>query len=72
MLCPDRLPKPGETLGSSTANSGRVLPGGKGANQAVAVAQALKGQSGFEVHWAGRYGNDAHAGTLPSVMSLWL
>jgi len=71
----DRLPRPGETMSTNRADSGHVLPGGKGANQAVAVANSAKrsgaseGESqGLEVHWAGRFGNDAHAGMLRDVL----
>ena len=46
-----RLPQPGETL---IGQSFETLPGGKGANQAVAVAQL-----GIDTHMIGRVGNDA-------------
>ncbi len=56
-----RLPKPGETV------SGRVLdyiPGGKGANQAVAAARL-----GATVTMCGRLGDDAFATTLRESLS---
>jgi ribokinase len=46
-----RLPQPGETL---TGTTFRTLPGGKGANQAVAVARL-----GGRAHMVGRVGADA-------------
>jgi ribokinase len=71
----DRLPRVGETMSSSKPDSGHVMPGGKGANQAVAVAKSLRrGKSGgggeeeFEVHWAGRFGNDSHQSMLREVL----
>ncbi|MCG8652182.1 MAG: ribokinase [Pirellulales bacterium] len=51
-----RLPAPGETI---LAQSSTQIPGGKGANQAVAAARA-----GAEVTMIGRVGDDAFAGKL--------
>ena len=51
-----RLPQPGETLIGQTFET---IPGGKGANQAVAVAQL-----GIATHMLGRVGNDAFGTTL--------
>ena len=64
----DRLPLPGETLSTNQPDSGRVLPGGKGANQAVAVRKALGSSPAFTTQWLGRYGDDAHASMLRSVL----
>lgn len=47
-----RLPRPGETLSGGAL---RHCPGGKGANQAVAVARA-----GVQVHLVGACGRDAY------------
>lgn len=51
-----RLPAPGETL---SATRWETIPGGKGANQAVAAARM-----GARVSMIGRVGNDDHGGTL--------
>ncbi|PRQ12328.1 ribokinase [Corynebacterium sp. 13CS0277] len=55
-----RHPKPGETL---LGTGGRVLPGGKGANQAVAARQ-----QGAEVIFIGAVGDDANATEALSLM----
>lgn len=52
-----RLPVPGETLLGT--GSLRLVPGGKGANQAVAMARL-----GASVSMAGRVGRDPHGTTL--------
>ncbi|APT84545.1 ribokinase [Corynebacterium aquilae] len=57
----DRHPKPGETL---LGSGGRVLPGGKGANQAVAARL-----QGAEVFFVGAVGNDANASEALSIMT---
>ncbi|GAA1885616.1 ribokinase [Paeniglutamicibacter psychrophenolicus] len=49
----DRLPGPGETV---LADSYRLTPGGKGANQALAAALA-----GARTEFIGAVGNDSHA-----------
>ncbi len=51
-----RLPSPGETL---TGHAFETIPGGKGANQAVAVARL-----GVPVQMVGRVGNDTFGQTL--------
>lgn len=52
----ERLPRPGETI---IARSSQEVPGGKGANQAVAAARI-----GAEVAMIARVGNDAFASRL--------
>ena len=52
----ERVPSPGENLIGTHYS---YIPGGKGANQAVAAARA-----GARVALAGRVGSDAHGGTL--------
>ncbi|HBE68453.1 MAG TPA: ribokinase [Planctomycetaceae bacterium] len=56
-----RLPMPGETL---TGESFAEIPGGKGANQAVAAQRA-----GGQVAMIGRLGNDGFANTLLENLS---
>lgn len=72
----DRLPKAGETLTSSNPKSGRMIPGGKGANQAVAMARLSKGRDGIAsqseavvpVKFACQFGNDQHAKALVQAL----
>ncbi|MCC9601342.1 ribokinase [Stieleria sp. JC731] len=52
----ENLPRPGETI---SANHFSEIPGGKGANQAVAAARA-----GADVHLIGRVGDDGFGKTL--------
>jgi len=56
-----RLPLAGETL---MGGGGVVLPGGKGANQAVAA-----GKLGGQVKFVGVFGNDVHAPMLKDTMA---
>lgn len=51
-----RLPQPGETI---IGKKFQTIPGGKGANQAVAAAQL-----GVETHMIGRVGNDVFGNSL--------
>ncbi|MBL8099280.1 MAG: ribokinase [Anaerolineales bacterium] len=51
-----RFPKPGETISGEDL---QIIPGGKGANQAVAVAR-----QGVSVSMVGRVGNDSFASFL--------
>lgn len=57
----DRLPVPGETL---KGGGGQVLPGGKGANQAVAASRL-----GAPVKFCGVFGSDSFGTMLRSTMT---
>lgn len=57
----DRLPAPGETV---LGEAGAPLPGGKGANQAIAAAR-----DGACVRFAGCVGADAHGALLRSTLA---
>lgn len=62
-----RFPKKGETLGARSADTGIMVPGGKGANQAVAAARLSVG-SGRKAEFVCQFGNDSHAGKLEQVL----
>ena len=57
----ERLPEAGETLAST---SFAMVPGGKGANQAVAAARL-----GAEVRFVGAVGEDAHGDALVAALA---
>jgi len=59
----DRLPKRGETIAARSDKTGFMVPGGKGANQATAVAKASSPKSSF-AQLATVFGNDGHARAL--------
>ena len=61
----DRMPTAGETTLSSDPQA-RVIPGGKGANQAVAAAR-LAGAS-QPVQFVCQLGNDGHAAMLEAAL----
>eukprot|EP00434_Breviolum_minutum_P033559 symbB.v1.2.029696.t1/scaffold3274.1/size59892/4 len=61
-----RFPKKGETLGTRSPDTGIMVPGGKGANQAVAAAR-LSG-SGRKAEFVCQFGNDSHANKLQQVL----
>ena len=61
----DRMPTAGETTLSSDPQA-RVIPGGKGANQAVATAR-LAGAS-QPVQFVCQLGNDGHAAMLEAAL----
>lgn len=63
----DRLPRRGETLGARKPDTGYMVPGGKGANQAVATARLSAG-TGRRAQFVCQLGNDSHAGTLEKVL----
>jgi ribokinase len=56
-----RFPKQGETLGARSDSTGYMVPGGKGANQAVAAARA---GSSIPTCFVSMFGNDSHATAL--------
>lgn len=62
----DRLPIPGELV-TGNEGSGLVLPGGKGANQAVAAARLSA--EGVKVSFCGSFGSDTHATMLKETMT---
>lgn len=57
----ERQPNPGETL---TGGDLQVIPGGKGANQAVAASRVGASRVGAEVRMVGAVGNDGFADLL--------
>lgn len=57
-----RLPQQGESIVTRLPDTGKSVPGGKGANQAVAVARLCGGNC--VAKFVGQFGNDAHAQTL--------
>ena len=61
-----RFPKPGETMAARKNDTGYVLPGGKGANQAVAAKRL--GQDNVTVNFIGVFGNDGNAEMLKEVL----
>lgn len=69
----ERLPRVGETVAASN-DSGYMVAGGKGANQAVAAARLSANSESSLVHggaavaFAGRFGRDAHGAALRAVL----
>ena len=61
------LPAKGETLDAARPDTGFMVPGGKGANQAVASARLSSEATRAEM--VCRFGSDAHGETLPSHSS---
>ncbi len=64
VLAVDRLPQPGETI---LGRSFRVIPGGKGANQAYAAAKLVGG--GTVVRMLGRVGADSFGAALKANLA---
>jgi ribokinase len=64
VLAVDRLPQPGETI---LGRSFRVIPGGKGANQAYAAAKLAGG--GTVVRMLGRIGADSFGAALKANLA---
>ena len=63
----NRFPKSGETLNTRTPDTGVMVPGGKGANQAVAASR-LSGGTGRKAQFVCMFGNDSHAKKLEQVL----
>ena len=61
----DRMPIEGETISSRNPDTGYMIPGGKGANQAVAVSR-LKPDSPTE--FVCQFGSDSHGRVLRSTL----
>lgn len=59
----ERLPQRGETIAARCGTSGRMVPGGKGANQAAACARL-----GFDTSLICQFGSDAHAPVLQQAL----
>mmetsp|Transcript_16926 Transcript_16926/g.44499 ORF Transcript_16926/g.44499 Transcript_16926/m.44499 type:complete len:165 (+) Transcript_16926:42-536(+) len=57
-----RLPQKGESIVTRLPDTGKSVPGGKGANQAVAAARLCGGKC--VAKFVGQFGNDGHAQTL--------
>ncbi|TMW68579.1 hypothetical protein Poli38472_006047 [Pythium oligandrum] len=65
----DRLPARGETFAASKTDTGRFFPGGKGANQAAAVARLAPSSEELQCQFVGQFGNDAHAVELEKALA---
>lgn len=63
----DRLPRRDETVASRGADGVKYVPGGKGANQAAAVALLSHG-TGIGVRLACQFGRDVHAAALEEAL----
>jgi len=63
----DRFPRAGETVVTQDPKTGKTVPGGKGANQAVAAARFTEG-TGRRAQFVCQFGNDAFARTLEQTL----
>mmetsp|Transcript_54013 Transcript_54013/g.126125 ORF Transcript_54013/g.126125 Transcript_54013/m.126125 type:complete len:391 (-) Transcript_54013:105-1277(-) len=63
----NRFPKKGETLGTRSPDTGVMVPGGKGANQAVAASRLSAGTP-RKAQFVCQFGNDSHASKLEQVL----
>ena len=63
----DRLPTREETITAASGSQTRVTTGGKGANQAIALAK-LSDPNQTEVAFVGVFGSDFHAHSLRSAL----
>lgn len=74
LISTERLPTEGETITAQFVDGCSMVPGGKGANQAVAVARLSQVSAGapqddHKVKLVCMFGNDANAAVLRSVLS---
>uniref|UniRef100_K3X8K3 Ribokinase n=1 Tax=Globisporangium ultimum (strain ATCC 200006 / CBS 805.95 / DAOM BR144) TaxID=431595 RepID=K3X8K3_GLOUD len=65
----DRLPVRGETVAANRPDTGKFVPGGKGANQAAAAARLVSEQHNLQTKFAGQFGNDTHGDALRAALS---
>jgi len=66
VLTVDRLPLPGETI---LGRNFRIIPGGKGANQAYAAAKLAGSSGGTIVRMLGRVGADSFGNALKANLT---
>ena len=59
------MPETGETMGARNPDCGYMLPGGKGANQAVAAQRLSKGAG---IDFVCQFGSDSHATKLKETL----
>lgn len=67
----ERLPVRGETIGTSKPDTGKFVPGGKGANQAAAAARLLaddESSSSLRTKFVCQFGNDSHGQALERAL----
>ncbi|KAK3249876.1 hypothetical protein CYMTET_40717 [Cymbomonas tetramitiformis] len=64
----ERLPRSGETIMTRIPDTGKCIPGGKGANQAVASARLCAGTARCSVQFVGQFGGDGHATALRQTL----
>jgi len=64
----DRLPQKGETVTARLTDTGKAVPGGKGANQAVAISRLCADKKICGAQFICRWGNDMHAEALEKTM----
>jgi len=65
----ERMPRSGETIVASYPDTGQTVPGGKGANQAVAVSRLCRGGGKCSAQFVGQWGGDEHARALEKCLA---
>ncbi|KAF1315203.1 Ribokinase, partial [Globisporangium splendens] len=65
----DRLPVRGETFAANRPDTGKFVPGGKGANQAAAAARLVSHECSLQTKFACQFGNDTHGDALRAALS---